>query len=116
MNTRLQVEHPVTEMITGQDLVEMQIHVRNYFKIFKLNFQAAAGNILSMKQKDFYINGHAIEARIYAEIPEKDFVPDTGNLRFFKFPENSSDLRIETGVIKGIFLFLFRTNDIITFR
>lgn len=58
-----------------------------------------------MKQEDLFINGHAIEARIYAEIPEKNFVPDTGTLTLFKFPENSSDLRVETGVQKGHYHF-----------
>ena len=65
MNTRLQVEHPVTEMITGLDLVEEQIKV-------------ARGHELDIKQGDLKINGHAIEVRVYAEDPENDFLPDLG--------------------------------------
>lgn len=57
-----------------------------------------------MNQDDLRIHGHAIEARIYAEIPENNFVPDTGHLRVFKFPENSPSLRVETGVKQGNFL------------
>lgn len=54
-----------------------------------------------MKQSDLSINGHSIEARIYAEIPEKNFMPDTGRLRIFKVPQNTENLRIETGVKEG---------------
>lgn len=74
MNTRLQVEHPVTEMITGTDLVEWQIRV-------------AAGEALPKKQNELSINGHAIEARIYAENPEKGFLPSIGTLRHMATPE-----------------------------
>ena len=74
MNTRLQVEHPVTEMITGLDLVEWQLRV-------------AAGQSLPVKQADLQINGHSIEARIYAENPEKGFLPATGTIGHLACPE-----------------------------
>ncbi len=74
MNTRLQVEHPVTEMITGTDLVEWQLRV-------------ASGEPLPMAQEQLAINGHAIEARIYAENPEKGFLPSIGTLRHLRVPE-----------------------------
>ena len=67
MNTRLQVEHPVTEMITQQDLVAWQLRVAN-------------GEPLPLKQDDLNINGHAFEARIYAEDPDNNFLPATGRL------------------------------------
>lgn len=82
MNTRLQVEHPVTEAITGQDLVEWQIRV-------------AAGEPLPLVQDDISINGHAFEARIYAEDPSNDFLPAPGYLHHIHF---GSDVRIETGI------------------
>ncbi|KAL7753477.1 hypothetical protein RI367_001252 [Sorochytrium milnesiophthora] len=88
MNTRLQVEHPVTEMITGTDLVEWQLEV-------------AAGNRLPMLQDDLKILGHAFEARIYAENPDNGFLPDTGPLLHLRTPETSSNLRVETGVLQG---------------
>ncbi len=88
MNTRLQVEHPVTEMITGQDLVEWQLRV-------------AAGEPLPVRQEALAIKGHAIEARIYAEDPERGFLPATGRLTHLRFPVASEDLRIETGVRQG---------------
>jgi len=88
MNTRLQVEHPVSEMITGLDLVELQI-------------QAAAGEPLSITQDDLVINGHSFEARIYAEDPDSDFLPGTGKLYHLSTPAPSSDVRIETGVRQG---------------
>ena len=56
---------------------------------------------MPLKQEDLRINGHAIEARIYAEIPEKNFMPDTGKLRYFNFPKNTNDIRIETGVYQS---------------
>jgi 3-methylcrotonyl-CoA carboxylase alpha subunit len=88
MNTRLQVEHPITEMITGTDLVEWQLRV-------------ASGNRLPRLQKDLKLNGHSFEARIYAENPEKGFLPDTGKLIHIRTPEETSQVRIETGVREG---------------
>jgi len=88
MNTRLQVEHPVTEMITGLDLVEWQIRV-------------AAGEKLPLAQKDLRINGHAIEARIYAEDPRRDFLPAPGRVEHLVLPEESEHVRVETGVRAG---------------
>ncbi len=88
MNTRLQVEHPVTEMITGLDLVEWQLRV-------------AAGEPLPLKQDDVKIAGHAIEARIYAEDPEREFLPSIGRLGYLATPPESADLRIDTGVRQG---------------
>ncbi len=88
MNTRLQVEHPVTEMITGQDLVEWQLRV-------------AANEPLPLAQNELSIRGHALEARIYAEDPERDFIPSTGRLRSLRYPEASSQVRIDTGVEEG---------------
>ena len=83
MNTRLQVEHPVTEAITGVDLVEWQLNV-------------AAGGKLPMQQEDLQITGHAIEARLYAEDPQQDFLPMAGQLTHLAFP---SACRIDSGVI-----------------
>jgi 3-methylcrotonyl-CoA carboxylase alpha subunit len=85
MNTRLQVEHPVTEEITGQDLVEWQLRV-------------ASGEKLPKTQEELSINGHAIEARLYAEDPAKGFLPSVGTLDHFDLGE---DGRIETGVEEG---------------
>ena len=85
MNTRLQVEHPVTEEITGQDLVEWQLRV-------------ASGEKLPKAQDELAITGHAIEARLYAEDPAKGFLPSVGPLRGLRFP---SDARIETGYEEG---------------
>ncbi|MBU2893931.1 acetyl/propionyl/methylcrotonyl-CoA carboxylase subunit alpha [Colwellia sp. D2M02] len=88
MNTRLQVEHPVTEMISGQDLVEWQLRV-------------AAGEKLPKSQQELTLNGHAFEARIYAEDPNNDFLPATGTLNLLKTPIESSHVRIDTGVRQG---------------
>ncbi|WP_114946804.1 acetyl/propionyl/methylcrotonyl-CoA carboxylase subunit alpha [Microvirga calopogonii] len=87
MNTRLQVEHPVTEAITGLDLVELQ-------------FRVAAGEALPFSQEDLAIDGHAVEARLYAEDPEKEFLPSTGKLWALEFPEGEG-IRIDTGVETG---------------
>ncbi|HUZ91294.1 MAG TPA: acetyl/propionyl/methylcrotonyl-CoA carboxylase subunit alpha [Methylocella sp.] len=88
MNTRLQVEHPVTEMITGIDLVEWQIHV-------------AAGGSLPLRQEEIGSRGHAIEARIYAEDPARDFLPQSGRVARLDFPGPGPHLRVDTGVRAG---------------
>jgi 3-methylcrotonyl-CoA carboxylase alpha subunit len=92
MNTRLQVEHPVTEAITGFDLVEWQLRV-------------ASGEPLPVKQEDLRIHGHAIEARICAENPDKQFMPATGTLQVYRTPHSASferaDVRVDAGVREG---------------
>ena len=88
MNTRLQVEHPVTELITGQDLVEWQLRV-------------AAGERLPATQEQLAVNGHALEARIYAEDPDNHFLPGTGRLDHLRFPESTAHVRVDTGVRQG---------------
>ena len=87
MNTRLQVEHPVTEMITGLDLVEWQLHI-------------ASGGELPLRQEDIGQKGHAFEVRLYAEDPDKDFAPQTGKIRDMKIPD-STLARFDTGVEQG---------------
>jgi len=88
MNTRLQVEHPVTEMITGLDLVEWQLRV-------------ASGQPLPLTQEQLEIDGHAIEARVYAEDPDKGFLPSTGRLVHLVPPPESDSVRVDTGVEQG---------------
>jgi 3-methylcrotonyl-CoA carboxylase alpha subunit len=88
MNTRIQVEHPVTEMTTGLDLVAMQI-------------RHAAGQPLSLTQQDIRREGHAIECRLYAERPAKGFLPSPGLLQKFELPRASAEVRIDTGVRQG---------------
>ncbi|HYR66852.1 MAG TPA: acetyl/propionyl/methylcrotonyl-CoA carboxylase subunit alpha [Reyranella sp.] len=88
MNTRLQVEHPVTELVTGLDLVELMIKV-------------AAGEKLPLQQKDVQLNGWAVEARLYAEDPFRNFLPSTGRLVKYREPERGPDVRVDTGVYEG---------------
>jgi propionyl-CoA carboxylase alpha chain len=88
MNTRLQVEHPVTELITGKDLVKEQVRI-------------AQGFDLSFKQEDLKIAGHAIEARIYAEDPENNFLPDTGTLTHYQPPQGPG-VRVDDGYYQGL--------------
>ncbi len=87
MNTRLQVEHPVTEFITGQDLVELMIRVAN-------------GEELPLQQKDIKLNGWAMESRVYAEDPFRNFLPSTGRLVHYRPPEGEN-VRVDTGVYEG---------------
>jgi propionyl-CoA carboxylase alpha chain len=88
MNTRLQVEHPVTELITGLDLVELMIRV-------------AAGEKLPFAQKDVKLEGWAVEARVYAEDPFRNFLPSTGRLVKYREPKPGKDVRVDTGVFEG---------------
>lgn len=88
MNTRLQVEHPVTELITGVDLVELQIKI-------------ARGEAIPFKQEDLKINGHALELRVYAEDPMNDFLPSVGNLSTYKIPV-ANGIRVDNGFEEGM--------------
>ena len=88
MNTRLQVEHPVTEAITGQDLVEWQLRV-------------AAGDKLPLSQEQLRIDGHAVEVRLYAEDPNRNFLPSTGKLVHLRLPVEDAHVRVDTGVREG---------------
>ena len=88
MNTRLQVEHPVTEMITGLDLVEWQLLVAN-------------NQPLPLQQNQIRCHGHAFEVRIYAEDPDQDFLPATGNIVHLNTPEQSLNVRVDTGIRQG---------------
>lgn len=89
MNTRLQVEHPITEMVTNTDLVEWQIRV-------------ARGEKLPLRQEDIPLKGHAFEARIYAEDPNNNFMPGAGKLKWLQPPlVQDKNIRVETGVEQG---------------
>jgi propionyl-CoA carboxylase alpha chain len=88
MNTRLQVEHPVTELVTGIDLVEQMIRI-------------AAGEKLALRQKDIDLKGSAIEARIYAEDPYRNFLPSTGRLSRYREPLTGPGVRVDSGVYEG---------------
>src|SRR6476646_2549057 len=88
MNTRLQVEHPVTELITGVDLVEWQLRV-------------AFGEKLPLAQNEIRLNGHAIEARVYAENPQKNFMPSVGRIKTWQMPPAVDGLRIDAGYRTG---------------
>lgn len=93
MNTRLQVEHPVSELISGVDLVELQIRV-------------ARGEALSMKQEDLQINGHAVELRVYAEDPMNDFLPSVGHLDVYQLPVGKG-IRVDNGFEQGMDIPIF---------
>jgi acetyl/propionyl-CoA carboxylase alpha subunit len=88
MNTRLQVEHPVSELISGLDLVELQIRV-------------ARGEVLPIKQEDLQIKGHAMELRVYAEDPMNDFLPNVGTLTKYQLPVGEG-IRVDNGIEEGM--------------
>jgi propionyl-CoA carboxylase alpha chain len=88
MNTRLQVEHPVTELVTNQDLVELMIRV-------------AAGEVLPLKQSDVTLTGWAMEARVYAEDPFRNFLPSIGRLHSYQPPQESEHVRVDSGIVEG---------------
>ena len=88
MNTMLQVEHPVSELISGVDLVELQIRL-------------ARGEEYKIKQEDLKINGHALELRVYAEDPLNDFLPSVGTLETYKLPEGDG-IRVDNGFEEGM--------------
>ncbi|MGP0223878.1 MULTISPECIES: ATP-binding protein [unclassified Paenarthrobacter] len=90
MNTRLQVEHPVTEMVTGVDLVEWQVRI-------------AAGEVLTLAQSDVVLNGHAVEARVYAEVPERNFMPSMGRVVALDEAGGGGDnVRIDSALLPGL--------------
>jgi propionyl-CoA carboxylase alpha chain len=88
MNTRLQVEHPVTELITGKDIVELMIKI-------------ALGENLPFKQEDIKLNGWAMESRIYAEDPSRGFLPSSGRINLYIEPQESENVRVDSGVYEG---------------
>lgn len=88
MNTRLQVEHPITEKITGLDLVRMQINI-------------ASGEALDVKQNDIHIQGHAIEVRLYAENPDENYMPATGTITHYREPSTNQHVRMDSGIMQG---------------
>lgn len=94
MNTRLQVEHPVTELITGLDLVELMIRI-------------ADGEKLPIQQKDISINGWAVESRVYAESPYRNFLPSIGRLQKYQAPAENNQIRVDTGVEEGSEISMF---------
>jgi acetyl-CoA/propionyl-CoA carboxylase biotin carboxyl carrier protein len=102
MNTRLQVEHPVTEMVTGVDLVEWQVRI-------------AAGEVLTLSQDDVVLNGHSVEARVYAEVPERNFMPSTGTVLLLDelprhdgqpdddgLPAGGGSIRVDSALMEGL--------------
>ena len=100
MNTRLQVEHPVTEMITGLDLVEWQLRV------------GGGENGCRLRSRKSQCDGHAVEARLYAEDPDRGFLPQTGRVERLRFPRRRNDVRIDSGVTEGdVIIPVLRSDD-----